>query len=144
MITARRLFELVKSRTFLVLTLTGNLFLVLAVLVVYFLERNQNPQMESLLNAFWWGVATITTVGYGDVVPAGIPGRIIGLILMYTGTVLFIAFTSLVAAFLVRSEMSQKLTPMERDLLKETLETEKIQHSLKEIHRRLENLEKKL
>ena len=139
----RRIFDILTTKTFLVLTVLGNLFLLLAVVVVYLLERHHNPQMDSFLDALWWGVTTITTVGYGDVVPLGTPARIIGLVLMYTGTVLFIAFTSLVAASLVRSEVSREITPMEKELLKEALETEKIERSLKEIHRRLENLEKK-
>ncbi len=141
MIPIRRIFSLVSSKAFMALTFFGNAFLLVAVIAVYFLERHQNPAMDSFLDALWWGVTTITTVGYGDVVPITTPARIIGLILMYTGTVLFIAFTSLFAAFLVRSEVKQEISPVEKELLREALETGKIQRSLKEITRRLENIE---
>jgi voltage-gated potassium channel Kch len=49
---------------------------------------------SSLGEGMWWAIQTVTTVGYGDVVPHGVGGRIIGSIVMLTG----IAFLSLVTA----------------------------------------------
>ena len=139
----RRLFSFFKSPAFWVLTLLGNGFFLCAVTVVYFLERNINPHMKTFFDAIWWGATTITTVGYGDIVPQSIAARVIGLILMYTGTVLFISFTSLIAAHFIRIEVTQEISPLEKEVEEEVIETGRIEKILGEINRRLERLEKK-
>jgi len=49
---------------------------------------------SSIGEGMWWAVQTVTTVGYGDVVPHGTGGRVIGAVVMLTG----IAFISLITA----------------------------------------------
>ena len=140
---SKRLFASVKSPTFWSLVFAGNLFLMISVTVVYFLEKDTGSNLNSYLDSLWWGVSTITTVGYGDVVPETVPSRIIGIVLMYTGTVMFIAFTSLVAAYLVRRDVTEEIQPIEKGLEEEVLESEKVARVLHEINKRLDSLEKK-
>ena len=130
-----------RSPGFLWLTLGGNLFLLVIITSVFFLEKDVNPQMGHFFDALWWGVTTITTVGYGDIVPMTLTARILGVLLMYTGTVLFVAFTSIVAAYLVRAEMRRKIGPVERKVEKEVIEVERVERMLKEIHKKLEKWE---
>ena len=64
------------------------LIFVLAVLtfssLVYFAEKD-NPQGPwSFLDSFWWGLMTLTTVGYGDLSPSTFPGKLIGIIRKYS------------------------------------------------------------
>lgn len=67
------------------LIILGSVILVSAGLL-YVCEHNEQPdKFGSIPEAMWWSVATVTTVGYGDVVPVTIPGRIIGAITMVTG-----------------------------------------------------------
>ncbi|CAD7956640.1 unnamed protein product, partial [Amoebophrya sp. A120] len=42
-------------------------------------------RFPSILRAFWWTIVTMTTVGYGDVVPQSVPGRMVGWLSMVTG-----------------------------------------------------------
>ena len=52
-------------------------------------------------DAIWWSYVTITTVGYGDQFPTTNQGRVLGVLLMTSGVILFSVFTSYVAnAFL--------------------------------------------
>lgn len=45
--------------------------------VMYLIEGYDNPeQFGSILRAMWWGMATLTTIGYGDVYPITIAGKV--------------------------------------------------------------------
>jgi voltage-gated potassium channel len=58
--------------------------------LIYFIESPAQPEVfSSIPAAIWWGTITLTTVGYGDVYPVTILGRIIGGILAILGIGLF-------------------------------------------------------
>jgi voltage-gated potassium channel len=57
-------------------------------IAIRFLDHDSFPTFGS---AFWWALQTVTTVGYGDVVPTGTTGKVIGSIEMVLG-VSFISF----------------------------------------------------
>ncbi len=74
-------------------TLTGTLLLLLTVLLfvataVYYAERAAQPdKFGSIPESAWWAMATLTTVGYGDVTPITTIGKLIGSIAMISGIV---------------------------------------------------------
>ncbi len=64
--------------------------LVFASSVVYMFEREAQPEaFASIPHAMWWGLATLTTVGYGDVTPVTAAGRIFGAFIMVMGIAMF-------------------------------------------------------
>jgi voltage-gated potassium channel len=56
--------------------------------------------IKSIGDAVWWSFATVTTVGYGDIVPASMEGRILGVILMFAGIAFIGVFISTLGATL--------------------------------------------
>ena len=75
---------------------------VLLVLVAGALERIVEPDtFTSIGLAYWWAVTTVTTVGYGDVVPESPGGRIVAAMLMLTGLALIPTLTSVIVSTLI-------------------------------------------
>lgn len=56
------------------------------------------PQFHSLPNAVWWGVITMTTVGYGDIVPASFAGKVIGGIASICGIIILSTSASVIGS----------------------------------------------
>ena len=68
---------------------------------LYVAEHGVNPAVESPLDAFWWGLSTMTTVGYGDVFPTTGEGRLAAAVLMIFGIGLYSIITATVTSFLI-------------------------------------------
>ena len=85
------------------------LVLLIATLVTL-AERGHDSPIDSFLDALWWSVATVTTVGYGDVVPVTQVGRALAYVLMIGGIGLFSALTANFAALLTRRDRQTTAT----------------------------------
>jgi voltage-gated potassium channel len=69
-----------------------------ASVVVYFLERDAQPvAFGSVPATLWWAVATLTTTGYGDVVPITPLGRLVAAFVMICGLGVFGLWTGILA-----------------------------------------------
>jgi voltage-gated potassium channel len=55
----------------------------------YLLEHSQNPAFAYISDGLWWAFVTLTTVGYGDIVPVTSGGRIIGVFTMVFGITVY-------------------------------------------------------
>lgn len=69
-------------------------------------------KIRDIGDAFWWALATVTTVGYGDVVPVTAAGRVIGSILMVTGIAVIGVFISSLGSTLL-SLSKPETSPLE-------------------------------
>jgi len=84
--------------TFLVLSLSS-----VSILLV---ERNPDSNIRTAEDAVWWGVTTITTVGYGDRFPVTLAGRCIAAGLMFCGVGLFGTLSGVIASFFLGNRRS--------------------------------------
>jgi voltage-gated potassium channel len=65
---------------------------------MYLLERGTQPEIfSSLPRSLWWGIVTMATVGYGDMTPETVLGRIFGGFVMLLGIAMFAVPTGILA-----------------------------------------------
>jgi len=77
---ARRLFERLGAVAVVAVGVV-----VVGAAVGYRAEHAVNPEFKTFGDALWWSVVTLTTVGYGDIVPETTAGRIDGVMIMIAG-----------------------------------------------------------
>ena len=75
------------------------LILIIGTYLFFIAEHAVNPEVPNYESAMWYAIISMTTVGYGDIVPITAIGRIIGIILILTG----MAYISLLTATLAYS-----------------------------------------
>jgi voltage-gated potassium channel len=68
-------------------------------LVAYHAEHPANPGFATVGDALWWGIVTLTTVGYGDIVPKTETGRWAAIVIMITGIAVLGALAGSLASF---------------------------------------------
>jgi voltage-gated potassium channel len=89
-----------------------------------------DPAIHDPWEGIWWALVTITTVGYGDVVPVSGPGKFFASLLIILGIVVFSVLTATVSAYLIRRT--------------EESEGEELHQLMKDVQRRLERIENRM
>jgi voltage-gated potassium channel len=85
--------------------LIASLVVLVCSLSAYEAEHPTNPGFATFGDAIWWGIVTLTTVGYGDIVPKTTAGRASGVAIMFTGVaVLGVLAGSLASMFGIDSD----------------------------------------
>lgn len=64
--------------------------------VMYVIEHAANPDFSSIPQAIYWAIVTITTVGYGDVAPVTVLGKMMASVIMMTGFAIIAVPTGIV------------------------------------------------
>ena len=85
-----------------------SLLLIFSVLI-HFLEKDLQPEaFGNILDSMWYGIATLTTVGYGDVVPITLGGRIFTIIVLILGLLIVTVPAGLSATSLIKAREIQE------------------------------------
>jgi len=66
-------------------------------------ENDPESNIRTAGDAIWWAIATMTTVGYGDVYPVTAEGRTLGIVLMIAGVGIFGTVTGLIASLFFKT-----------------------------------------
>jgi voltage-gated potassium channel len=101
---ATHLEGIARHRGFAWLVISWLAVTLLCSIALYAAEHGINKTIESPFDALWWGVVTLSTVGYGDVVPMTPEGRLAAMILMILGIGLFSAITATVTSYMISTQ----------------------------------------
>ncbi len=63
---------------------------------------------RSFVDALWWAIVTLTTVGFGDIAPTSLGGRAIGVVLMFFGIGVLGMFTATIAGVFVEKRLRKE------------------------------------
>jgi voltage-gated potassium channel len=91
-------------------------------------SQHPDSQINSMIDAAWWTVATVTTVGYGDVVPVTDTGKIVAIFYMFFGIGILALFLSVLGTQFYKRRFEK--------------EGKEISHAQKLILERMNDLEK--
>lgn len=86
-------FELITLATFM-----GFLVFIASVTIFLFENKGEGGQIRHLYDAFYWSIITLSTVGYGDITPQTVGGRLVTVSLILTGLGTLSFFTSIIVA----------------------------------------------
>lgn len=110
------LLEARASATFLLTIFLVILVLEVAGASIYYAEQGDaSANIGSAGDAIWWGLVTITTVGYGDRFPVTQEGRVIGAFLLLAGIGLFSVLTGFIANIFLAPPAKPRLAPPSDD-----------------------------
>lgn len=118
-------------------------FLVLAA----FLISGLDPAFENPVDGFWWAWVTMTTVGYGDLVPTTLEGRIVGMLLILVGIAIFSLLTASFSVFFIEKGEREMVDREQATLLKIQLLEARLERIESQLHtavsalQRMETLE---
>lgn len=86
---------------------------------IWLLERKQNPDQfgghhrQGIFAGFWWAMVTMTTVGYGDIAPRSVGGRVLGMVWMLAALLIVSFFTASITSALTVGQLSQQIRSSE-------------------------------
>ena len=92
------------------------LLLLVVGLLVWLFERRRNPEqfgggtLRGIGSSFWWSAVTMTTVGYGDMAPRTVGGRLLAIVWMFTGIIVISGFTAGITTALTLSQLVAEIS----------------------------------
>jgi voltage-gated potassium channel len=106
-----RAFLIAKEELVLFLSVTM-IILFLAGVGIYYFENSVQPDaFKSIFHSLWWAVATLTTVGYGDIYPVTVGGKLFTFVILLIGLGIIAMPAALLASALskAREEIAEEL-----------------------------------
>ena len=90
--------------------------MMVASLVIYSVEHEAQPDVfRNAFSGMWWAVATLTTVGYGDIYPVTVIGRIFGAVIALLGIGMVAIPTGIISSGLMERISGDKAEQEQED-----------------------------
>ena len=118
------------ERLYLFLIIAAIIISIGSIAIFYIESPNENTQIDSFLDAVWWTVSTVTTVGYGDIVPVTDAGKIMSIFFMIFGIGILAIALSMLGTRIYKTKIEKN--------------EQEISHAQKLILQRIDDLEKNI
>lgn len=128
----------VLSRHNLGLTLIISFFIML---ISGFIISGIDPAFETPLDGIWWAWVTITTVGYGDLVPSTTTGRLFGALLILMGIALFSMLTASFSVFFIEQDEKEMIAREDDNIRRITRMENRLERIETQLEKTLSHLE---
>lgn len=102
------------------------------------------PSVKSPWDGIWWAWVTVTTVGYGDIVPHTPAGKLFGSLLILLGVALFALMTASFSSFFIGRDVSKVEEGIERDVSKLEQEDVDLRSMMERLGKALARLEERM
>ena len=103
-----------------------------------------DPSMNNLFDNLWFVIVSITTVGYGDITPNTVYGKVFSLILLIIGVFVFSAITGAISSYFMDSilqEGTYHIHYLKEMVEKSEVELEKLNNQLEESDKKIDDLQ---
>ena len=134
----KHIFNFFQKTNFSYLLITFFILICVGSVAMLVMESSPADEINSPMDALWYVIATISTVGYGDITPESFGGRIIGIFLMIVGAVFFSLLTAYLASQFMEEveeeedEIKNKVINMEKSVDEIKSEIKELKDLLKE------------
>ncbi|WP_290660322.1 ion transporter [Ignavibacterium sp.] len=95
-------FLMIKEELIIFLIVTIFVIFFSSVAIYYFESEAQPDKFSSVLDCMWWSIVTLTTVGYGDVYPITVGGKIFTFLILIVGLGVIAVPTGLISSALTK------------------------------------------
>jgi voltage-gated potassium channel len=101
--------KIIREEMILFLMITA-IFIFIASAGIYYFENEAQPEVfKSVIHSGWWAVVTLTTVGYGDIYPITVGGKVFTFFILIVGVGIVTIPAGLVASALAKArELEEK------------------------------------
>ena len=109
-----------------------------------------DSQINDMQTAVWYIIVSMTSTGYGDVVPISIPGRILGIVTMIAGILIFATITALISSIYTsklnedhKDDLQSKIDDMAREIKKLNEKNDELICEIKKLNEKNDELQEK-
>ncbi|MEN6552345.1 MAG: ion channel [Methanobacterium sp.] len=134
----KTIFNVIEKTNLSYIILTLFIIICAGSIAILVLDESSRGGINTPLDAVWYVISTISTVGYGDMVPNSVGGRIVGIILMIIGVGFFSLLTAYLSSLFMEEheeeedEIKNKIISMEKSMDEMKSEIKELKELLKE------------
>lgn len=123
-------------------------FIMITVIIILFsadllliLENEPGANIKTFSDAIWFSISTISTVGYGDLYPKTVAGRMLATVLLIFGVAFFGTITARIASFYIDAEVKHDLRTQVEKMKRLTEEEQRVENLVEKVYAKEKKME---